>query len=263
VAAARPRICIHATALGIAWLDQRLHSNFRPLSARGHKPQIRLAADAVAVEPAVRATKAVAGDVGCEPRGGAKTMVSRLHAEMLSLIPKLRSYAVSLSHDRDQAEDLIQETLLSACRNIDQFEPGSNMAAWLFTILRNHFYSEYRRRRRDVQDVEGSYTMTLVVQPGQIFRAEYEELRAALAKLPKNMRDLLLLVGACGVSYPEAARICGCTTGTAKSRVHRARMRLAEMLSIESSADFAGDPGLQAVVARVEYQRLRAGCSTQ
>jgi RNA polymerase sigma-70 factor, ECF subfamily len=190
-------------------------------------------------------------------------MVSRLHAEMLSLIPKLRAFAVSLSHDRDQAEDLIQETLLSACRNIDRFEPGTNMAAWLFTILRNRFYSEYRRRRRDVQDVEGTYTNSLVVQPEQIIRTEYGELWAAFAKLPKNMRDLLLLVGVGGVSYPEAARICGCATGTAKSRVHRARMRLAELLSIEGPADFAGDPGLQAVVARVEYQRFRASCPVQ
>lgn len=190
-------------------------------------------------------------------------MVSTLHAEMLSLIPKLRSFAVSLSHDRDQAEDLIQETLLSACRNIDRFQPGTNMVAWLFTILRNHFYSEYRRRRRDVQDVEGGYTKSLVVQPEQIIHTESEELWAALDRLPKNMRDILLLVGVGGASYAEAARICGCATGTAKSRVHRARMRLAEMLSIESPADFAGDPSLQAVMARVEYQRFRAGRSVQ
>jgi RNA polymerase sigma-70 factor, ECF subfamily len=190
-------------------------------------------------------------------------MVSRLHAEMLSLIPKLRAFAISLSHDRDQAEDLIQETLLSACGHIDQFQPGTNMAGWLFTILRNHFYSEYRRRRRDVQDVEHGYIESLVVQPEQIIRTEYEELWAALGKLPKNMRDLLLLVTVLGVSYPEAARICGCAAGTAKSRVHRARQRLAELLSIESPADFAGDPRLQAVMARVEHQRFRASCSVQ
>src|SRR5260370_34694148 len=114
-------------------------------------------------------------------------MVSRLHAEMLSLIPKLRAFAVSLSHDRDQAEDLIQETLLSACRNIDRFQPGTNMVAWLFTILRNHFYSEYRRRRRDVQDVEGGYTKSLVGQPEQIIRRGNEELWAALGKFAQNM----------------------------------------------------------------------------
>ena len=190
-------------------------------------------------------------------------MDSRLHAEMLPLIPKLRAFAVSLSHDRDQADDLIQETLLSACRNIDRFQPGTNMTAWLFTILRNHFYSEYRKRRREVQDVEQGYTKSLVAQPEQIIRAEYEELQAALAKLPKNMRDLLLLVSVFGVSYSEAARICGCAAGTAKSRVHRARQRLAELLSIESPADFAGDPPLQAVMARVEHQRLRASCPMQ
>jgi RNA polymerase sigma-70 factor, ECF subfamily len=190
-------------------------------------------------------------------------MVSTLHAEMLSLIPKLRAFAVSLSHDPDQADDLLQETLLSACRSIDRFEPGTNMAAWLFTILRNHFYSEYRRRRRVIQDVDGDYTNSLVVKPEQIVHSEYEELRSALTRLPKDMRDLLLLVTVLGVSYPDAARICGCATGTAKSRVHRARARLAKWLSIESAADIAADPGLQAVMARVEYQRFRASNSVQ
>jgi RNA polymerase sigma-70 factor, ECF subfamily len=190
-------------------------------------------------------------------------MISKLHAEMLPLIPKLRAFAVSLSQDRDRAEDLVQETLLSACRSMDQFEPGTNMTAWLFTILRNHFYSEYRKRRHDVRDVEGSYTNSLVVQPEQIIRTEYEELWVALADLPKNMRDPLLLVGVMGVSYDEAARIYGCAAGTVKSRVHRARRRLAQLLAIESPADFAGDPGLQAVMTRVEHQRFRASCPVQ
>jgi RNA polymerase sigma-70 factor (ECF subfamily) len=184
-------------------------------------------------------------------------MVSSLHTEMLSLIPKLRAFAVSLSHDRDRAEDLIQETLLSACRNLDRFEPGSNMGAWLFTILRNNFHSERRKGHRYVQDVEGAYSSSLVVQPEQLVCSEYEELRTALRKLPKNMRDILLLVTVGGISYPEAARICGCATGTAKSRVHRARIRLAELLSIESPADFASDPGLLAVIARAEHLRFR------
>jgi RNA polymerase sigma-70 factor (ECF subfamily) len=182
---------------------------------------------------------------------------------MLCLIPKLRAFAVSLSHDRDHAEDLTQETLLSACRNIDRFQPGTNMAAWLFTILRNHFYSECRRRRRNVEDVENAYTRSLAVRPEQIIHFEYEELREALDQLPRNSRDLLLLVTVGGVSYLDAARVCGCPAGTAKSRVHRARQRLAELLSIEGSADFAGDPSLQAVMAQVEHQRLRASASMQ
>jgi len=185
-------------------------------------------------------------------------MVSRLHAEMLSLIPKLRAFAVKLSHDRDRAEDLIQDTLLSACRNMDQFEPGTNMTAWLCTILRNHFYSEYRRRHREIQDTEGGYAKLLIAEPEQVIRTEYEELWAALDKLPENMRELLLLIGVRGVSYSQAARICGCSAGTIKSRVHRARGRLAALLAIESPADLVGDPALQAVMARVEHQRCRA-----
>jgi RNA polymerase sigma-70 factor (ECF subfamily) len=121
--------------------------------------------------------------------------------------------------------------------------------------MRNQFYSEYRKRRRDVQDADGIYMKTMVMQPEQIARTEYGELRRALAKLPKQMSEILILLGVHGVSYPEAARICGCATGTIKSRLHRARACLAAMLSIESEADFASDPNLQSILVSVESAR--------
>jgi RNA polymerase sigma-70 factor, ECF subfamily len=190
-------------------------------------------------------------------------MVGTIHGEMLAVIPQLRAFAVSLCRNRDQADDLVQETLLRACGNITKFEPGTNMGAWLITILRHQFYSEYRKRRREVQDANGYYLKTMVTQPHQIGCAEYRELLEAIAKLPKEMREALILVGVHGVSCPEAARICGCPTGTIKSRVHRARACLAALLSIESVADLAADPKMQSIQVCLESTRAvhRAGFS--
>jgi RNA polymerase sigma-70 factor (ECF subfamily) len=190
-------------------------------------------------------------------------MVLELHAEIVSLIPTLRAFAVSLCRNQDQAEDLVQETLLRACGKIGQFEPGTNMAAWLFVILRNQFYSEYRKRRRDVEDVDGAYMSSLVAQPEQIIYMECAELQTALAKLPRDMRDVLLLVVLGEVSYSEAARVFGCAIGTVKSRIHRARVRLAKLLSIESAGDFYGDPGFQSVPIRAADGRPQTSYSTQ
>jgi RNA polymerase sigma-70 factor, ECF subfamily len=190
-------------------------------------------------------------------------MVLELHAEIVSLIPTLRAFAVSLCRNQDQAEDLVQETLLRACGNIGQFKPGTNMSAWLFVILRNQFYSEYRKRSREVQDIDGGYMSTLVAQPGQIIHMECSELQKALAKLPRNMRNILLLVGLGEVSYSEAARVFGCATGTIKSRIHRARVRLAKLLSIESPDDFSSDPSFQSVLIRAADGRAPTSYSTQ
>jgi RNA polymerase sigma-70 factor, ECF subfamily len=167
---------------------------------------------------------------------------------MLAAVPGLRAFAISLSGNVDRADDLVQETLLRALANIDSFEPGTNMSAWLFTILRNLFRSEYRKRRREVEDTDGSYAERLKSQPEQTGRVEFAEFRAALAKLPADQREALILVGASGFSYEEAAEICGCAVGTIKSRVNRARTRLAEFMSIESADDFGPDRATRAVL---------------
>jgi RNA polymerase sigma-70 factor (ECF subfamily) len=170
-------------------------------------------------------------------------------AAMLSTIPDLRAFAFSLCGSRDQGDDLVQETLLRAWANLNSFEPGTNMSAWLFTILRNLFRSEYRKRRREVPDGEGTYAETLKSQPEQASRVEFEEFRTALAKLPSDQREALVLVGASGFSYEEAAHICGCAVGTIKSRVNRARTRLAELMSIDDAEDFGPDQQTRAVMA--------------
>ena len=167
---------------------------------------------------------------------------------MLRAVPSLRAFAISLCGNVDRADDLVQETLLRAWANLNSFEPGTNMSAWLFTILRNLFRSEYRKRRREVPDGEGTYAETLKTQPEQTSRVEFEEFRVALGKLPSDKREALVLVGASGFSYEEAADICGCAVGTIKSRVNRARTRLAELMSIESVYDFGPDRELKAVL---------------
>jgi RNA polymerase sigma-70 factor, ECF subfamily len=160
---------------------------------------------------------------------------------MLAAIPNLRAFAMSLSGNADRADDLVQETVMRAMANINSFTPGTNMAAWLFTILRNLFRSQYRKRRREVEDPDGGYLASLKAPPEQFGRLEFKELIGALAKLPDVQREALLLVAASGFSYDEAAAICEVAVGTIKSRVSRARQLLAELLAIGSPEKFALD----------------------
>ena len=172
-----------------------------------------------------------------------------LRDTMLAAVPSLRAFGISLCGNVDRADDLVQETLLRALANIESFQPGTNMSAWLFTILRNLFRSEYRKRRREVEDADGSYAETLKTQPEQTSRVEFEEFRVALSKLPDDQREALILVGASGFSYEEAAEICGCAVGTIKSRVNRARTRLSHLLSIDTADDFGPDLTTRTVLA--------------
>ena len=162
--------------------------------------------------------------------------------QVLATVPSLRAFAISLCGNIDRADDLVQETLLRALAHIDSFQPGTNMPAWLFTILRNLFRSEYRKRRREVEDADGRYAETLKSHPEQTGRVEFEEFRTALAKLPSDQREALILVGASGFSYDDAAAICGCAVGTIKSRVNRARTRLADLLGDRQRRRFRPRP---------------------
>jgi RNA polymerase sigma-70 factor (ECF subfamily) len=176
------------------------------------------------------------------------TVGPEIRDSILAAVPSLRAFAISLCGNVDRADDLVQETLLRALANIHSFQPGTNMPAWLFTILRNLFRSEYRKRRREVEDPDGSYAETLKTHPEQTSHVEFKEFRAALASLPSDQREALILVGASGFSYEEAAAICGCAVGTIKSRVNRARTRLANLLAIENPNDFGPDRPTRAVL---------------
>ena len=144
----------------------------------------------------------------------------------------LRAFAVSLCGDKERADDLVQETLFKAWNHLDSFEEGTNLKAWLFTILRNTYFSERRKRRREIEDADGAYAARLSTHPAQHGYMDMQDFRAALTRLPDDQREALVLVGAAGFSYEEAAAISGCAVGTIKSRVNRARNRLASMLGL-------------------------------
>jgi RNA polymerase sigma-70 factor, ECF subfamily len=187
--------------------------------------------------------------VGCRPetinvgqRMEGKTLQPPERDVMLAAVPSLRAFAMSLTGNADRADDLVQGTLMRAIANIDTFQPGTNMLAWLFTILRNLFRSEFRKRRREVEDADGSYADSLTSAPQQHGRLEFNELFAALAKLPLVQREALLLVGASGFSYDEAAAICGIAVGTIKSRANRARTVLAQLLMPDSTGERVRTP---------------------
>ncbi|HVI30796.1 sigma-70 family RNA polymerase sigma factor [Phenylobacterium sp.] len=157
--------------------------------------------------------------------------------QVVGLIPALRAFAWSLSHNGSDADDLVQDTLIKAWTNRDKFEPGTNLRAWLFTILRNTYYTNVLRRRREVRDETGEYAATLKSAPTQDWSVAMRSLQNALQQLPDEHREALILVGAAGLSYEEAADICGCALGTIKSRVNRARARLLKIMDADDATD--------------------------
>ena len=150
--------------------------------------------------------------------------------DLLAVLPNLRAFAISLTSDVEKADDLLHDTVVRALTHSDKFAPGTNLQAWMFTILRNQFHSNYRKRRREVEDADGQFAARLATAPSQDLQLDCEDLRLALAKLSAEQREAILLVGAQGFTYEEAARICRTRVGTIKSRVNRARTRLVELL---------------------------------
>ncbi|MFY9968081.1 MAG: sigma-70 family RNA polymerase sigma factor [Roseiarcus sp.] len=153
--------------------------------------------------------------------------------DLVAQIPGLRAFAVSLCGSVSMADDLVQDALLRAWSNSDKFQRGTSLRAWLFTILRNVYYSQYRKRAREVQDSDGIYARSLAVAGDQESHLDLADFRIALAKLPAEQREVLTMVGASGLSYEEAAVICGVEIGTIKSRVSRARTKLSELMGLD------------------------------
>ena len=157
--------------------------------------------------------------------------------QMLSVVPRLRAFALSLSAKSDYADDLVQETLMKAWNHQNDFQPGANMKAWLFTILRNEYFSQLRKkkRKREVEDVDGELVNQLASPANQESHLDVADLRVAMQQLPDDQREAIILVGASGFSYQEVAEITQVAVGTVKSRVNRARVRLAALLDIDMS----------------------------
>ena len=150
--------------------------------------------------------------------------------QLLAAIPKLRAFALSLASHADYADDLVQETLMKAWNHQQSFQEGTNIKAWLFTILRNEYFSQLRKRRREVEDADGDYASSVTTPGSQESQLDMADLRIALQQLPDDQREAVVLVGASGFSYQEVAEICRVPVGTVKSRVNRARNKLAVLL---------------------------------
>ena len=168
--------------------------------------------------------------------------------QVIAAIPSLRAFGLSLTARSDRADDLVQETLMKAWKHHESFEPGSNMKAWLFTILRNEFYTQLRKRKREVEDADGFYSSKVAVHAEQEGHLDMADLRRALVKLPTDQREALMLVGASGFSYEEAAEICKVAIGTIKSRVNRGRAKLVELMEIGNDEKFGPDASTEAVL---------------
>jgi RNA polymerase sigma-70 factor (ECF subfamily) len=175
--------------------------------------------------------------------------------EMITHLPALRAFAMSLTRNPSSADDLVQDTIEKAWKNIKSFTPGTNLRAWLFTIQRNAFYSGRRKVKREVADVDGILAGTLAVKPDHDGRLALNDFRHAFEQLPVEQREALILVGGSGFAYEEAAAMCGVAVGTIKSRANRGRKRLAELLHLGEGEDpTISDPNTISVLATSPQQ---------
>jgi RNA polymerase sigma-70 factor (ECF subfamily) len=156
--------------------------------------------------------------------------------EMLALVPKLRAHAWVLTHGAPDADDLVQETLARAWQFRHTFQPGTNLKAWMYRILRNVFLASVSGKLRTIQDVDGKFAARLSQEAAQDWSLRFGELMGRIALLPEQHAEALLLVAGSGLTYEEAAEVCFCSVGTIKSRVSRARERLAEFNVAETEA---------------------------
>lgn len=153
-----------------------------------------------------------------------------LRAELVEMIPALRAFARSFCRNATDADDLVQETLLKGIANMHRYQPGTNMKSWLFTILRNTFYTRIRKYNRESPAAEGCVSGEPLAAPAQEWRMLGQEVTRAVQDLPDRQREVLILISVLGISYIDAAEICDCAVGTVKSRLNRARQRLVERL---------------------------------
>ncbi len=169
--------------------------------------------------------------------------------ELPDHLPALRAFAISLTRNPAAADDLVQDTIVKAWSNIGKFQPGTNLRAWMFTILRNTFFSDRRKRRREVPDPEGVHAARLFVKPDHDGRLAYADFSRAFDLLSAEHREVLILVGALGHSYHEAAEMMGVAEGTVKSRANRARKKLCEILGLTEGEDIL--PGVDAATSAI------------
>jgi RNA polymerase sigma factor (sigma-70 family) len=198
----------------------------------GHELQVAYAA-LITAQPSQRLLDLIA-QLDSVLAGQDRTSPAAFRQGLIAMLPGLRAFAMSLVPNETRADDLVQETLLKAWAKQEQFVSGTNLKAWLCTILRNQFYTEIRKRKREVEDADGVMAAEMIAPASQEHGSDLQTVWQYIGKLPAPQREALLLVGAEGLSYEAAAEVMGCEVGTAKSRVSRARSALAEWLGMES-----------------------------
>ena len=157
-------------------------------------------------------------------------MSATVEDQILACLPQLRAFARSLTRDRDQADDLVQDAIVRAITAANQFTPGTNFKAWIFTIARNLYFNSFRHKPL-TRPLNSSDLETHGTAPTQQVGLDYQDFRRAFNELPAEQREALVLIGADGFKYEEAAAIAGCAVGTMKSRVSRARRELQSKLN--------------------------------
>lgn len=169
------------------------------------------------------------------PRHSNHSVRTTTKAEIVELIPALRAFARTFYRDVTDADDLVQETLTKGLANLHQFQPGTSMKSWLFTIMRNTFYTRIKVAKREAPGSADCVSGNPSIGATQEWSARGLEIHNAIQRLPENQREVMMLIGVLGASYEEAAEICGCAVGTIKSRLNRARLRLLQEMGESSS----------------------------
>jgi RNA polymerase sigma factor (sigma-70 family) len=182
---------------------------------------------------------------------------ARDDASIVELLPALRAFARTFYRDPTDADDLVQDTLLKALKSFDSFEPNTRLKSWMFTIMRNTFYTRVKMYAREAPGAADCVATRPAVEANQEWSIRSREVHDAINRLPPHHREVLVLIGVLGVSYEETAEICGCAMGTVKSRLNRARLHILEELGETSAssliekndklshADFEGDVRLR------------------
>jgi RNA polymerase sigma-70 factor (ECF subfamily) len=161
----------------------------------------------------------------------AASQTPQFRADLVGIIPHLRAFARSLTRNREQADDLVHDAVVRALSAANQFRPGTNFKAWMFTILRNLYYNEGRKDRARCVSLDGLAIEVEATPASQEASLEFRDFRRAYWQLTDAHREVLILIGASGLSYEEAAQVCNCAVGTIKSRISRARHELAQLLA--------------------------------
>ncbi|EHL98057.1 Sigma-70 region 2 [Acetobacteraceae bacterium AT-5844] len=163
--------------------------------------------------------------------------MTSIENDLIACLPDLRAYARSLTRNRHDADDLVQDTVVRIMNSADRFQPGTNFKAWAFTILRNRFLNEFVAKRKQTKELDEAGLEQIPTSARQEEGLEVADFQRVFHMLPEDHRSILSLVAGSGMAYEDVAKVLDCAVGTVKSRVHRARLALYHLLEQETATD--------------------------